>query len=74
MRSIAKQSVTEAEAIEFLEGLEQHNMYRDAVQVSYDINENGFLVRKTSVFHNIVEANNFARKINSITKPIIEGV
>lgn len=70
VKMVAKRSVTEQEALDFLEGLEAHN--ESTITVVYDIHENGFLVNKTKRFNTMREVVRFIKKVQSITKPIIK--
>jgi hypothetical protein len=72
VKSVAKEPFTIQEAIDFLDGLEDHN--QTMIEVVYDIKENGFLVSKTKRFKTMEEVTKFIRTVQSLAKPIIKEI
>ena len=72
---VADKSVTPSEAAEFLEGLEQFNIERDAeavIEVFYDVTDDGYLTSKRSQFATLKSAMEFVRSLGkTFTKPVI---
>lgn len=66
VETVANGPVSDAEAQEFLDGLEEFN-----TTVEYNVKEDGFLVTKKSVFSTLREAMTFARRVQSYGKPVI---
>lgn len=72
VRGVAQEPITQEEALEFLNGLEQHNKPTRTV-VEYDVIKTGFLTTKIAEFASFDEAWAFAKGLRniSVTRPTI---